>query len=141
MLSRRRLLQSAFASVLTPALRAAELPRSKPPPRPKPATRKIAVVASTYHYLSHAYHICGRFLFGYLGDRGMHYPDFGIAGMYVEQTKEGDLSRELARKHGFTLFPDIAGALTLGTKHLAVDGVALLGAVHAQEHERALALD
>jgi hypothetical protein len=56
----------------------------------------------------------------------MHYPDFGIASMYVEQTNKGDLSRELSRKHGFTLYPDIAGALTLGTDRLAVDGVLLI---------------
>ena len=48
------------------------------------------------YYLSHAYHICGRFLNGYLRNGRMYYPDFGIAGMYVEQTKEGDLSREPA---------------------------------------------
>src|SRR5207302_11225191 len=69
---------------------------------------------------------CGRFLSGYLHAGQMHYPDFAIAGMYVEQTKEGDLSRELARKHDFALFPDIAGALTLGSKRLAVDGVLLI---------------
>jgi hypothetical protein len=57
----------------------------------------------------------------------MHYPDFGIAGMYVEQVKANDLSRPLARKHGFTLSADVAGALTLGSDRLAVDGVLLIG--------------
>src|SRR6266849_3267805 len=57
----------------------------------------------------------------------MHYPDYAIAGMYVEQKKEGDLSVELARKHGFTLYRDVAGALTLGGDKLAVDGVLLIG--------------
>ena len=38
---------------------AADLPRSQPPPRPKPATKKLAVVTTAYHYLSHAYHIAG----------------------------------------------------------------------------------
>src|SRR5438132_13016525 len=94
---------------------AADLPRTQPQPRPDKPRKKLAVITTAYYYLSHAYHICGRFLNGYLRDGRMHYPDFGIAGMYVEQTKEGDLSRELARKHGFTLFPDIARALTLGT--------------------------
>jgi hypothetical protein len=102
------------------------LPRSQPPPRPDQPHKKLAVVTTAYFYLSHAYHICGRFLNGYLHKGRMHYPDFGIAGMYVEQTKEGDLSRELARKHGFRLFPDIANALTLGTSGLAVDGVLLI---------------
>jgi hypothetical protein len=33
----------------------------------------------------------------------------------------------LARKHGFTIYPDIAGALTLGGNSLAVDAVLLIG--------------
>jgi hypothetical protein len=105
----------------------ADHPRSQPPPRPDRPAKKLAVSTTAYHYLSHAYHICGRFLYGYLRDGKMHYPDFGIAGMYVEQQKDNDLSRELAKKHGFTLFADVAGALTLGTGKLAVDGVLLIG--------------
>ncbi len=84
-------------------------------------------MTTAYYYLSHAYHICGRFLNGYLRDGKMHYPDFGIAGMYVEQTAAGDLSKENARKNGFAIYPDIAGALTLGGDQLAVDGVLLIG--------------
>jgi hypothetical protein len=104
----------------------ADLARSQPPPRPDKPGKKLAVITTAYHYLSHAYHICGRFLNGYLRAGRMHYPDFGIASMFVEQTKEGDLSRELARKHRFRVFPDIAGALTLGSSRLAVDGVLLI---------------
>src|SRR5262249_52411039 len=107
--------------------RPADLPRSQPPPRPDKPRKKLAVVTTAYYYLSHAYHVCSRFLHGYLRDGRLHYPDFGIAGMYVEQQKEGDLSRELARKHGFTLHPDVAGALTRGGDKLAVDGVRLIG--------------
>jgi hypothetical protein len=94
--------------------------------RPK-ASKKLAVVTTAYFYLSHAYHICGRFLYGYPRDGKMHYPECAIAGMYVAQKKEGDLSVELSRKHGFTLYPDVAGALTLGGDKLAVDGVLLIG--------------
>jgi hypothetical protein len=108
-------------------LLAVDYPRSQPPPRTDKPRRKLAVVTTAYYYLSHAYHIGGRFLHGYLRDGKMHYPDFGIAGMYVEQQKEGDLSRELSKKHGFTLYKDVAGALTLGGENLAVDGVLLIG--------------
>jgi hypothetical protein len=94
--------------------------------RPKPA-KKLAVVTTAYYYLSHAYHICGRFLYGYRRDGKMHFPDYAIAGMFVEQQKEGDLSKELSRKHQFTLSSDAAGALTLGGDKLAVDGVVLIG--------------
>ncbi|MFL5243756.1 MAG: hypothetical protein ACJ8FY_16770 [Gemmataceae bacterium] len=92
----------------------------------KPA-KKIAVITTAYHYLSHAYHICGRFLYGYLRNGKPHKPGFEIAGMHVEQVKDNDLSRDLAKKHGFKIYPDIAGALTLGGKALAVDGVLLIG--------------
>jgi hypothetical protein len=109
------------------ALFGEDRPRSQPAPRPDRPKRKLAVVATAYHYLSHAYHICGRFLHGYLRNAKLQHPDFDIAGMYVEQQKENDLSRELAKKHGFTLYADVAGALTLGGGKLAVDGVLLIG--------------
>ncbi len=126
-LSRRTFLHGAAGLVAGLALGAAELPRSQPPPRPGPARKKLAVVTTAYFYLSHAYHVCGRFFNGYLRDGRMHYPDFAVAGMYVEQQRDNDLSRELSRKHGFTLYPDVAGALTLGGDRLAVDGVLLIG--------------
>lgn len=128
--SRRGFLSSTLAGLAagfpSARLSSAELPRCQAAPRPNKPPKKLAVITTAYHYLSHAYHICGRFLNGYLRRGRLHYPDFGIAGMYVEQTREGDLSRGLARAHGFTLFPDIAGALTLGNKDLAVDGVLLI---------------
>ncbi len=107
--------------------RVGDRPHCEPPPRPDKAPKKLAVVTTAYYYLSHAYHLCGRFLNGYLRDSKMHYPDFGIAGMYVEQQGPNDLSKEHARKHGFPLFPDIASALTPGGDKLAVDGVLLIG--------------
>src|SRR5262249_2859700 len=108
-------------------LPAADFPRSQPPLRPDKPRKNLAVVTTAYYYLSHAYHVCGRFLNGSLRDGKMHYPDFGIAGMYVEQTKENDLSRELSRKHGFALYPEVAGALTRGGDKLGADGVLLIG--------------
>ena len=107
---------------------AADTPRSRPPKREKPVAKKVAVVTTVYTYLSHAYHIAGRFLDGYLGDGNKHYfPEFGVASVYAEQKPAGDLSGELAKQHGFRLAPTIADALTLGTGKLAVDGVLLIG--------------
>lgn len=132
--TRRFFLQSASAAALLGGASAARAqpveqryPRSRPAPRPTRPTKKLAVVTTAYHYLSHAYHICGRFLEGYLRNGQPHYPEFAIAGMYVQQQKDNDLSREMAMKHGFTLYPQVAGALTLGTDKLAVDGVLLIG--------------
>jgi hypothetical protein len=130
-LSRRTVLQAgaalaAGASLTSPA-RAADFPRSRPAARIKKARKKIAVVTTAYHYLSHAYHICGRFLDGYLHKGRFHFPDYAIAALYVEQQKAGDLSKEIAKKQSIPLYGDIARALTLGGDKLAVDGVLLIG--------------
>ncbi len=103
-------------------------PRAVPPARAAQPRRRLAVVTTAYHYLSHAYHICGRFLHGYLRGGRMHHPDWALAGMFVDQPKrQDDLSRELSKEHGFTLYDTVAGALTLGGDSLAVDGVLLIG--------------
>jgi hypothetical protein len=126
--SRREFVSAAAVLAVMPAmLNAADQPRSRPAPHSDKPRKKLAVVATAYHYLSHAYHICGRFLHGYMHHGVMHYPEFAIAGMYVEQTRENDLSRELARKFGFKLASTPADALTLGGDTLAVDGVILIG--------------
>ncbi len=98
---------------------------------------RIAALASTYFYLSHAYHIVGRFLDGFvLYHAGanpadpfgtLHRPPFEIASMYIEQAPEAtDLGRAKARQYGVRLSPTIADALTLGTGTLAVDAVLLI---------------
>ncbi len=129
-LDRRTFLASTSAFIAggsTPSLaRGADSPRAKPPKRARPAAKKLAVVCSTYHYLSHAYHIAGRYLDGYMKGDEHHFPEFGIASAYVEQVKANDLSRELAKEHSFRLSEAIDDALTLGTGKLAVDGVMLI---------------
>ncbi len=115
-----------MASGAFPPTRAADTPRTRPPKRAQPAAKKVALVASTYYYLSHAYHIAGRFLDGYMKGDAHHFPEFGIASAYVEQVKANDLSRELAKEHSFRLSETIDDALTLGTGKLAVDGVLLV---------------
>jgi hypothetical protein len=112
-----------------PVARAASQPGA---PRPK-----VAALASTFFYLSHAYHIVGRFLDGFpvyaTEDNGTsngnphHVPPFEIASLYIEQVAEAnDLGRAKAKKHGVRLSPTIADALTLGTGKLAVDAVLLI---------------
>lgn len=128
-LDRRSFLASS--ALLTGGLRSPlafgiDAPRSKPPKRTKPAAKKVAVVASVYGYLSHAYHIAGRFLDGYMKGDVHHFPDYGVASAYVEQVKGTDLSRDIAKQHDFRLSETIEDALTLGTGKLAVDGVLLI---------------
>lgn len=103
----------------------------------EPARRpKVAALASTYFYLSHAYHIVGRFLDGFpvydggpgrTPERNLHRPPFEIASLYIEQVADDtDLGRAKAGRHGVRLSPTIADALTLGTGSLAVDAVLLI---------------
>src|SRR5262245_53035053 len=106
---------------------AGEFPRSTPPKRTSKPSKKIAVVTTAYYYLSHAYHICGRFLYGYLRGKEYIFPDSEIAAVHVEQVRANDLSRDLAKQHGFRLSDSVADALTQGTGKLAVDGVLLIG--------------
>ncbi|MBX6311877.1 MAG: hypothetical protein IRY99_02990 [Isosphaeraceae bacterium] len=99
-----------------------------PPAERAGARPKIAAVTTVYHYLSHAYHIVGRFLDGFVvhDGRGFHRPPFEIASLFIEQTPANDLGRTKANRHGVRLAPSIADALTLGTGQLAVDGVLLI---------------
>jgi hypothetical protein len=96
-----------------------------------PARRpKIAALATVYYYLSHAYHIVGRFLDGFVvyDGHGVHRPDFEVASLFTEQVVPAtDLGRANAARHGVRVSPSIADALTLGTGKLAVDAVLLIG--------------
>jgi hypothetical protein len=95
------------------------------------ARPKVAALASVYSYLSHAYHIVGRFLDGFPVHDGrpepLHRPPFDVASLFIEQVAPAtDLGRAKAKRHGVRLSPTIADALTLGTGKLAVDAVLLI---------------
>jgi hypothetical protein len=88
--------------------------------------KKVAAVVTEYRRHSHADVIVGKILEGYNYDGGAG-PNLKLVSMYVDQFPAGDMSRGLARKHGFTIFDTVARALTLGGKELAVDGVLCIG--------------
>src|SRR6516165_4937630 len=91
-------------------------------PDPKP----VAAVATIYTKHSHADVILGKILEGYLHD-GKDGPNLKLVSLYIDQFPDGDMSRDLAKKHKFTIYETIEGALTLGGKDLAVDGVLCIG--------------
>ena len=126
--SRRAFLESAGATVglagfapgLSPVAVAATEGR-----RPK-----VAAIATVYHYLSHAYHIVGRFLDGFMlyDGRGLYRPSCDLTSLFIEQAPdETDLGRDKAKRHQVRLSATILDALTLGTGKLAVDAVLLIG--------------
>ena len=131
--SRRHFLEGAGFAAGLGGIRSSSASAEEPkPPGGRP---KVAALASTYFYLSHAYHIVGRFLDGfpvYTGEglspeQALHRPPFDIASLYIEQVADdSDLGRAKAARHGVRLSPTIEDALTLGTGKLAVDAVLLI---------------
>lgn len=128
--TRRNFLEAGVAAgslaLAAPAVGSARTAAPKPTSKPK-----IAALASTYFYLSHAYHIVGRFLDGFpihtAEGTTLHRPDFEISSLFIEQAADAtDLGRAKAQRCGVRLSPTIADALTLGTGGLAVDGVLLI---------------
>jgi hypothetical protein len=88
--------------------------------------KQVAAVVTEYRLHSHADVIVGKVLEGYNYDGGAG-PNLKLASLYVDQFPEKDLSRGLAKKYRFPIYDSIEGALTLGAKELAVDGVIIVG--------------
>jgi hypothetical protein len=115
---RRSFLQSA-------ALSAAALPFSfSHAQETKPLS--VAGVVTEYRKNSHADVILGKILAGY-DQAGGPGPALKLAALYTDQVPQADLSRDLAKKHGFRIAGTIDEALTLGTDKLQVAGVLSIG--------------
>jgi hypothetical protein len=89
-------------------------------------TKRVAAVVTVYHRHSHADVILTKILEGYLLDR-KEFPRMRLVSMYVDQFPKNDMSRDLARRHGFTISRTIEEAITLGRKQVGVDGVIIIG--------------
>ncbi len=92
-----------------------------------PITRRprIASINSIYRLRSHAYHIAGRFLFGYSHNGFHHQPPFDLVRMFNDQYPPDDLSKSVCPKHGIQLCETVEQALG-GASSLDVDGVLLI---------------
>jgi hypothetical protein len=91
-----------------------------------PVPKKIAAIITEYRKWSHADVIVGKVLEGFNYDN-KDGPNLRLVCMYVDQFVEKDMSRDLAKKYKFTIYDSIEGALTLGGKELAVEGVLSIG--------------
>lgn len=89
--------------------------------------KKVAAIVTEYRLLSHADVIVGRFLDGYSPNGIYVRPKTHVVSMYTDQIAKKDMSRDLAAKHGFTIYPTIEQALMLGGDKLAVDAVLFVG--------------
>ena len=92
---------------------------------------KVAAVITMYveqgGFVSHAAVIPGRLLAGYSPNGVFTAPRTQLVSMYTAQFPSNDLSRGLAEKCGFKIYPTIKDALTLGGDDLAVDAVCFIG--------------
>src|SRR5947207_4092915 len=87
---------------------------------------RVAVVTTVWRHNSHADVLGSRLVQGYTLDGQGEFPKLKLISAYVDQFPENDMSRGLAKEHGFTIYDSVTGALTLGTGQLAVDGVLLI---------------
>src|SRR6267378_3381219 len=90
------------------------------------AKKKVAAVVTEYRRWSHADVIIGKILEGPNYD-GKNLPRMRVVSIYVDQIAKGDMSRDLAKKHHFTIHESIVGAVTLGKSEVGVDGVLCIG--------------
>src|SRR5262249_16598696 len=91
-----------------------------------PEPKKVAAVVTEYRKWSHADVIVGKVLEGFNYDN-KDGPNLKLVSIYVDQFVDKDMSRDLAKKYKFTIYDSIEGALTLGGKELAVEGVLCIG--------------
>jgi hypothetical protein len=88
--------------------------------------KKVAALVTEYRRHSHADVIVGKLLEGFNHDGGAG-PELELVALYVDQFPARDMSRDLAKRHGFTIYDSIPAALTRGGDKLAVDGVLSIG--------------
>jgi hypothetical protein len=115
MMNRRALLARSAALMLAPGLARADAP-----------WKKVAFLGTEFRTLSHSQHFLDRLTLGYNWAGRWVEPRVHVASIYVDQTPEGDLSRERIARHSLKQFPTIEEALTLGGSSLAVDGVVII---------------
>ena len=100
-----------------------ESPDKEKPAKPK--VPRIAAINSIYRLRSHAYHIAGRFIYGYMRNGFHHQPPFQLVRMFNHQDPRDDLGRGVCAKHGIELCDTVAKTLG-GDAGLDVDGVLLI---------------
>jgi hypothetical protein len=123
--TRRDFLTSAAASVGgSGILVSAAQGRLARPEKVEP--KSVAAVMTVYRPGSHADVLVGKILEGWKQDGGPG-PALKLASMYVDQFPPRDLARTLAARYKVPLFDSIPGALTLGGRGVAVDGVISIG--------------
>lgn len=121
-ITRRDWLKGAAATALCGGLLQPSVARPADPVKPK----SVAAVVTEYRKGSHADVLIGKILEGWKQDGGVG-PALTLAAMYVDQFPAKDLARAMAKKHNVPIFETIEGAVTVGGKHILIDGVISIG--------------
>src|SRR5678815_803348 len=93
---------TAIISLAAPGMSVAAALKSGSSTTPR---KKIALLATEVRKYSHAQHFIDRFLEGYGWQGEHHRPHIELAGLYVDQFPDRDLSRERARRHRLKIYP------------------------------------
>lgn len=93
---------------------------------PTVAPKLVAGVVTIYRHRSHADVLLGKILEGWQQDGGPG-PALKLASLYVDQFPDDDLARKLCEKYNVPLFDTIAGAVTVGSQGIPVEGVISIG--------------
>lgn len=90
--------------------------------------KRVAGVVTEYRHWSHADVVLGRILGGYSANNVHQESRSQLVSLYTDQVPANtDMSRDLAARFGFKIYPTIREALTLGGERLAVDAVVFVG--------------
>ena len=121
--TRRQFLRRTAGALSAGSLAPAALLAGAPPRRER---LPVAAIVTVYRPNSHADVIVGKILEGFdqMGGAG---PDLRLVSLFIDQVPQGDMSRDLAKKHGFRLAKTIEEAITLGGDKVAVAGVLSIG--------------
>ena len=88
-----------------------------------PETLPVTALITAYYPVSHADVIVSKILEGYQRNGEAPRPGLRLVSMYVEQSHEHDISKELAERYGVRLCKTIDEAITLGTNKVQVAGI------------------
>src|SRR4051794_21308927 len=92
----------------------------------EPSVRPVAAVITEWRKNSHADVILSRLLepeaWGHARPLGLR-----LAAVYADQFPPNDLCRALCERHGVPVFPTVVGAVGVGSRRVAVDGVIVIG--------------
>jgi len=102
------------------------VPVTTTPADPASPPQRVAAVVTEYRHNSHADVIVSRLFQTQTLDGTGSRPGMELKSVYTDQLPATDTSRKWAALHQFRICDSVQEALTLGSNHLAVDGVLLI---------------